>query len=315
MIRVEHITNRGIDSSMIWALLSLLAAPADASEGPWTTAPGLHNVYLGLIAEQFECFEAQGRSSKACGSGLPVSAPVARVGAKVFYRTGITSKMDVAMSVPVLSAFATSEVASPMFDTNTGVGLIHGRIRRRLGTAMGVETAVGAGVRSGALHRSTRGQITNLGEGTTDLLGTIYAGHTGVALSRFHTTSADFSYIYRLPAIAESDVGRIPGDELRVAAVSTFAVHPRVGLGVSADGSWRLWGADLDFSALGQYGDDRWAALAASQIKVGGRVVFYPSGRLPYLQISGMRAVWARNNPLDTTQIEVATGMDFGSRK
>ncbi len=100
-----------------------------------------------------------------------------------------------------------------------------------------------------------------------------------------------------------------------MSGVSTLALTPHVGLGVSADGFWRLWGEELVMSQLAAYGDDRWAALAAAQVKVGGRIIIYPGERRPYLQFSGMRAVWARNNPLDTTLVEVAMGMDIGRRK
>ncbi len=300
---------------MVWALLLLIAFPARASEGPWTTSPGLHNVFLGLMGERFRCFEADGRSSSTCDSGLPTSAPVAQVGAKIFYRTGLNAKTDVAIGVPIIHAFATEATTSTLYQSTTGLGLVEGRVRRRLGRLGDLAIAAGAGVRTGALHHSTRGRVTNLGEGTTDLTGTLYMGGTGLLLRRFHTSSVDLSYAYRLPQEVDTPVGRIPGDEIHATAVSILAVSSKLGLGLSADGSWRLWGEQLETSRLNVYGDDRWAALAAAQVKLGGRVVIYPGERAPYLQFSGMRAVWARNNPMDTTQVEIAMGMDLGRRQ
>ena len=296
-------------------LIALFSSSVQASEGPWTTAPGLHNLYLGVMAERFECFDAKAEGQGACAPGMAVLSPVNKIGAKVFYRTGIASNLDVAFSVPVARAFSSESVDSPLYATNTGVGLVQGRVRYQFASVAGVDTAASAGVRSGAAHYSTRGQITNLGEGGTDLIGTVYMGHTGLGLRRFYTASMDVSYVYRLPQMADTAVGRIPGDEVSIAAVSTLALSQHMGVGVSVDGSWRLWGEDLAFAELSKYGDDRWAALAASQVKMGGRLVFYPSDSLPYIQVSGMRAVWARNNPTDTTQVEVALGTDFGRRK
>ena len=296
-------------------LIALFSSSVQASEGPWTTAPGLHNLYLGVMAERFECFDAKAEGQGPCAPGMAVTSPVNKVGAKIFYRTGVTSNMDVALSVPIARAFASESVDSPLYATNTGVGLVQGRLRYQLASLAGVDTAASLGVRSGAAHYSSRGQVTNLGEGTTDLVGAVYLGHTGLGLRRFYTASMDVSYIYRLPELVDTAHGRMPGDEVNIAAVSTLAMSQHVGVGVSLDGNWRLWGEELAFSELSKYGDDRWLALAASQVKVGGRVVFYPSDSLPYIQVSGMRAVWARNNPTDTTQVEVALGTDFGRRK
>ena len=300
---------------MLWLLMSLLSTSVEASEGPWTTAPGLHNLYLGVMAERFECFDAKSEGKGDCAPGMAVAAPVAKVGAKVFYRTGLSRKLDVAISVPVAHAYTTESVDSPLYASNTGVGLMQGRLRYQFASLAGADVAASAGIRTGALHHSSRGSITNLGEGTTDLVGTVYVGHTALALRRFYTASMDVSYVYRLPEQTNTDIGRIPGDEVHFAAVSTIAVTPNLGVGASVDGNWRLWGEELAFSQLGKYGDDRWLALKASQVKVGGRVVFYPSGSLPYIQVAGMRAVWARNNPIDTTQIEIAIATDLGRRK
>jgi hypothetical protein len=301
--------------AMVVGTFLLLLSTAFASEGPWTTPKGLHNLYVGVFGEHFKCFEAAGRTSEPCERGLPVPTAVVHVGAKIFYRTGLGKKTDVALSVPVVRAFAMESSTDPQFETTTGVGLAEGRVRQRLGSVGDLDLGVGAGVRTGALHRSTRGRVTNLGEGSTDLSGMLYAGATGPLGSRFHTTSMDLAYYFRLPLESDTPVGRIPGDEIRVSAVSTISVTSFLGLGVSADGNWRLWGEPLDFALLEAYGDDRWAAVAASQVKAGGRVVVYPSERHPYLQFSGMRTVWAKNNPLDTTLVEVAMGMDFGGGK
>jgi hypothetical protein len=187
-----------------------------------------------------------------------------------------------------------------------------------MGSLGPLDLASGAGIESGALHRSVRGRITNLGDGVTSALGTLYAGSTGLLGRRFYTASGDLSYALRLPEL-DSDMGRLPGDELRFSSVFLLGLNSRVGLGASTDGQVRLWGEPLDFAGLAAYGnsDDslRWAVLDASQVKVGGRVVLYPTAQQPYLQLAGYRSVWARNNPIDTTLIEVAAGFDIGERR
>jgi len=293
------------------------ATTAMASEGPWTTAPGLHNVYAGLFYERFQCFTLDGVSDPTCGEdAAPVPTPVQRTGVKLFYRTGLTSKLDVAASAPLIHAFS-GEADNPDLATTTGVGLLQARLRRRIGSLGPLDLAAGAGVESGFLHRNTRGRITNIGDGVTSLQASAYAGATGLLGPRFYTFSTDLSYSFRLPE-AQSDIGRIPGDELRFASVMLYAISSTFGLGVSIDGQFRMWGEPLDFAQLSSYGSAtdslRWAALDASQLKLGSRLAIYPSEHRPYLQLSAHRAIWSVNNPTDTTLVEVAVGFDAGRR-
>jgi len=300
---------------MTLLLLSLGTLTAMASEGPWTTPKGMHNVYAGLYLEQFRCFEAKGAQSAECGNGLPVSSPVQQTGVKLFYRYGLSGNWDIAISAPFARSRTLEESDQPMAQPTTGVGLVQSRIRRRLGSAGPVDFSASAGVRTGAFHRKTRGRLTNLGEGTTDLAGTFSTGMTGVLGPRFFNTSTDVSFYYRFPLQVDDALGAIPGNELHVSGVFDYAVFSRMGMGVSVDAFHRLSGADLDFGEISRFGDDRWAALAASQVKVGGRVMLYAQGAMPYLQLGAQRAVWAKNNPTDSTFVEFALGYDLGGRK
>jgi hypothetical protein len=300
---------------MTFFVLLLSTASVLASEGPWTTPTSVHNLYLGLFREQFRCFEAMGKESSECGSGLPVPSAVQQAGIKIFYRYGIDRNWDFAVAAPFGKSQMAEPSGQPVQAPTTGVGLVESRIRRRLGSTGPMDWSASAGVRSGALHRETRGRITNLGEGTTDFAGTVSTGSTGLLGPRFYTASWDATYYYRLPLQVDDELGGIPGDELRLSSVFDYAFSSRMGLGVSVDGFHRLTGAELDFGKIAEYGDDRWAALAASQVKVGGRIMMYPQGAMPYLQLGAQRVVWAKNNPTDSLFIEVAMGRDFGSRK
>ena len=298
-------------------LLTFMASTfsALASEGPWTAREGTHNIYAGVFVEQFECFESEGKNDPKCGSGLPVSSPVRQVGLKVFYRYGIDSQWDVAIAAPFSRSSMAGDPEGEAQEPTTGVGLIETRVRRRLGSTGGVDWSTSLGLRSGALHKDTRDRLTNLGEGTTDLFGTLSMGSTGLLGPRFYTTSIDLTYYYRFPLQVDDTLGKIPGDEARASAVFDYAVSSRFGLGVGVDGFHRLSGADLNFAEIASYGDDRWAALQASQVKAGARFMLYPHGSMPYLQVSAQRVVWAKNNPTDATFIEVAMGTDLGGRK
>ncbi len=297
---------------------ALCATPALASEGPWTTLPGKHNIYTGLFYERFECFTLEGGNDPSCGSGAAaIPDPVQRVGMKLFYRTGLTRTLDVAAAVPIIRA-ASSNTESDDLAPTTGIGLVQARIRWRMGALGPIDIASGAALETGALHRQTRGRITNLGDGVTSAIGTLYAGTTRPLGARFYTASTDLGYAFRIPEL-EADIGRLPGDELRFSSVFLYALTSSIGIGASLDGQVRLWGEPLDFAELAAYSGTedsiRWAVLDASQIKAGGRVALYPTGGRPYLQLSMHRAVWARNNPIDTTIFELAAGFDIDQRR
>jgi hypothetical protein len=301
--------------AMVFLNLLLITLNASASEGPWTAPQGAHNVYLGLYGEQFRCFEAEGKQSEECASGLSVPRSVRQVGLKVFYRYGINRNWDFAVAAPFARSFVVGEPSSPSEAATPGIGLVESRMRRRLGKTGPLDWSASAGLRSGFFHKDTRGRLTNLGEGTNDLAATLSTGTTGLLGARFYTTSLDANYYYRFPLQEDDSLGAIPGDEVRASAIFDYAATARIGTGVTLDAFHRLSGADLNFGKIAKFGDDRWAALQATQVKLGGRIMMYPKGAVPYLQVGVQRTVWARNNPTDTTYVEFAMGTDIGSKK
>ena len=234
----------------------------------------------------------------------------------MFYRYGLSPDWDVAVSLPVARVEMTEETNNPLEKPTMGLGLVESRVRRRLGSTGGVDWSASLGVRTGAFHHGTRDRLTNLGEGTTDLSGTISMGGAGLLGPRFFTTSVDATYYYRFPLTTHDELGKIPGDERRASAVFDYAMTSRFGLGVGLDAFHRLTGAELeDPATLNQYGKDRWAALQATQMKAGGRIMLYPQGSIPYIGLSVQRVVWAKNNPTDATFVEIAMGTDFGGKE
>lgn len=298
---------------LLTSMCVIPSGTALASEGPWTTAPGLHNLYVGVYHERFSCFTQDGAGDDGCGAdAAPVSSPVNQTGVKGFYRTGLTRNMDVALGLPVARSYSES------MPTTFGWGTVQARLRWRLGDLGPVSVGTGVGLETGALHRASRGRITNLGDGTTGATGSLYVGSMGVLGPRFYTASADVSYAYRLTELTKDDV-RLPADELRFSSVFLYALSQRIGVGLSLDGQFRLWGEELDFGELSSFGDAddsmRWAVLNASQLKGGARLALYATDRLPYLQLTALRALWADNNPTDTTLFEAAMGFDLGKRR
>ena len=294
----------------------LLSNQARASEGPWSTAPGLHNIYLGTFVERFSCFTADRPGSVSCGdSSTALPGAVARTGLKAFYRTGLSRRVDLAFSAPLLASIGSGDASSDTMQPTIGVGTIQGRVRATLGDAGPVTFGMGLGVESGAAHAKTRGRITNLGDGTSGAVATLYSGTHALLGSTFYTASTDISYVYRFK-IDESSAGRLPGDELRFSSLMVFALSQRFGVGASLDGQLRLWGEDLNARDLRPFGtrDDslRWAALQAQQIKGGVRGVLYPEGTRPYMLLGVYQALWAWNNPVDTLFVELAVGFDLG---
>ena len=302
----------------LWCIF--ISPQARASEGPWTTPKGLHNIYSGVFFERFNCYTLAGETADGCSDdAVAVESPVEKYGVKIFYRTGLTKRLDIAVSAPVIHATTQTPSSSANYAPTTGIGVVQSRVRARLPSVGGIDTAASLGVESGVFHAATRGRVTNVGDGTHGITGALYAGSTGLVGRRFYDASADLSYVFRVP-LDSSDAGRIPGDELRFASVTNLGLGKVFGVGFSVDGQMRLWGEDLDPAALtasfgGEDDSLRWASLAASQVKVGGRIVAYPGPRRPYLLAGISRAVWVKNNPTDTTFVEVATGFDIGRRK
>ncbi len=278
-----------------------------AAEGPWTTPKGLHEIYLGGGMEHFQEFDTGG------GDTSEVPYRVYRAGGKLFWRYGFHRNMDVAFDVPYLTAYAPDAPEdNGTFAQSTNIEYLKTRLRVRLPSeGLPVELAARAELRTGYLHRESRGRITNLGEGTTDIGATLSAGKMGLFGDFFYTFALDVGYWYRFPLETGAD-GKVPGDEVLVSSFLQFTPAERFGIAVFTDSFWRLTGGDIGDVDVDD-SDNVWAAIRAAQTKVGGQLVLYPSTPWPQLTLSVSRAVWARNNPVDTTMFEVGVGFNLGT--
>jgi hypothetical protein len=115
------------------------------------------------------------------------------------------------------------------------------------------------------------------------------------------------TYWLRAPLQPDDD---IPADEVSWAANALVSPSSSLGIGATVSGQHRLGGQTLGAVTVDDP-DDQWAALQAQQIKVGGRIMLYSTAHRPALSLAVLRAVWARNNPIDTTLVELGVGWDL----
>lgn len=282
-----------------WMLAGWLST-AVAGDDPWIAPPQTTNVYVASVGERFANFVGTDLTPKA------VQSPIYNVGGKVYVRHGLGSNMDFSIDAPFSRAWASGGTSSGLYQPTMGVGLLQAELRRRwLGQDAPLSASTRLAVRSGVLHQSPRGRLTNLGEGTTDVGVGVGVGRLSIAGRSFVTLDAGATYWYR--SALEDDV---PADEVTWSSNLTFSTSSKFGFGFASSGLHRLGGQDLGAVSVVD-ADNQWAALNAQQIKVGGRLSLYSSERFPSMSLSVLRAVWARNNPIDTTVVEIGMGWDI----
>ena len=289
--------------------ICLVPGLAFAAEGPWTTPTGLQDIYLGGGVERFQAFD------KGDGSVQDVSYPVYRSGGKIFWRYGLGPMWDVALDAPFITSFAPEAPAdSEAFSRTTDFEYLKTRVRVRLPVDnLPFEVAARGEVRTGYLHQDTKGRVTNLGEGTTDLGASVSVGSIGLFGGMFYTLAVDGGYLYRLP-LESGDSGKVPGNEVLLSSFLQVSPLEHMGFAILTDSFWRLSGEDFGETEV-KASANTWAALKAAQTKVGGQVILYPGGARPQVVLTVARAVWARNNPVDTMVVELGMSFNLGSRR
>jgi hypothetical protein len=246
--------------------------------------PGAQSYYGGL---SYGAFSTIADASDAEAMGL--SKSVVEMGLTGLASIGFEGGLDVEVLIPL--GYHSYGDDSTMGLYSPGVV-----VKKRLlqeGLKGPVTLSVLAGLRSGAAHVDGRSSMTNLGEGTNDV-------SAGLALGRwlpigvgFGSFEANTVYYKRLPIGADRDY---PKDDLTFHAEVGYSFHPSFGLAAVVDGFDRMGG--LEFGSTGGEGDDKWAALDATQVKAGGGVDLY-LGLASTLLFRVLRTVYAKNNPSD----------------
>ncbi len=298
-------------------LLLLTLSVSFASEGPWTTAPGRSNVYIGLGYETFSEF-----CSGACLVGgtdqnsneLPTA--VNKTYVNVFWRYGLSPKWDIALDAPVAIVWTDEDLAGDAFATTKAPGIIQARARYQFVKQgeVPVSAALRFGARAGVLHFESRNRLTNVGEGSTDIGAQVSVGRSGLTRVGGLIWSVDAGYWMRgypgRSEISDYNGQRVPRNEL--AASSTVMLQPTgpVGFILAADGFYRTGGRA--FSEPEWDTGSQWAELNAAQVKAGGRVMIFPTAYTPNMSVGFMYSIWAKNNPSNDWVVDLGVGFDFG---
>lgn len=278
----------------------LLMGVASAGDDPWIAPAQTTNFFVAASSEQFQDFVA------TKGKTIPGDHPIRTVGGKLYIRHGLGGNSDLTLDLPVASTWSSGPSQGEMFAQTTGFGLIQAELRHRWWDAVSTRAVL----RTGVLHQSSRGRLTNLSEGTTDLGFGLGTGGVFPGTRRFYTVDMGATYWLRFPLQSGSD---IPADEISWSSNLLVSPSSHMGIGVAVNGQHRLDGQTLGNVTVANP-DDQWAALQAQQIKVGGRIMLYSTDQHPALSLTVLRAVWARNNPIDTTLIELGVGWDLRRR-
>ena len=270
--------------------------------GPWVSPSKVWSVYGGASYETFQHYVG-GEGAKESKLNAPVSA----MSMELCPSFGVGGGFGVDVDVPIRVVSAQGQ------ESTAGLGTVtvlpkYVVITENEGSP--VTVSVHAGLRTGAAHRSTRDRLTNIGDGSTDLGGGLSMGRYSFWSKGPWWVSASVNYWWRIPS--QTIAGeKIPSDDISYSGELVMSVHERVGLGLAWGGIHRLGG--LDIGANAQVGQDRWAALAASNLGVGAKAfIFLPKNQTAVLGV--MRTVMAKNNPTDNLTVSVGYSLYFDGR-
>lgn len=290
-------------------MIALLMATAMAGDGPWTLNPGETNVYVGLNAYRYGRFNDGETNDRVLGSSL------SSIGATAVLTRGLARGVEVEVRLPYERVRAnapesemctTEAMRDDWCEASEGIGDIVAIGKFRLldeNNLRPLSISLAGVFRTGETYSEKRGRLTNLGDGQTDVGLMASVGRSGTLGQGWYQAGLTGAYLYRF---AHSNDGmKIPADEVDVDLTALLAPKGWFSIGPAASGFFKLGGVNVmeaDMTTL-----DGFSSLRASQIKVGGKLAVYSEDGIT-LSVGAYRAVWARNNPIDTTAISVGIG-------
>ena len=318
----------------------LMAAVAWAGSGPWVVAQGDQYVYLGSEAQRLTKL-AQSSGSYAddvldVGAGGPITeagAGVSTFGVKGIVTYGLLPRAELELAVPYYRVrfnrqddYLCTDVLGPSAcEANKGVGILTARAKVLLLDELYgpvVSLAVGPELRHGDFTAPERGQITNLGEGTTDLGAFASLGRTGAfGAQGAWSTFVELGVRNRLPTASittttNADVGAVPGDEIW-ATWESLVGNITWGAGPTLSYYNRPQGIDFedllaDPELVGD--DERFASLRVLSMQAGAKLVVRSEERVSF-SASLSRTLYAENNPADLLSVGAGVSVrNFGRR-
>jgi hypothetical protein len=158
-------------------------------------------------------------------------------------------------------------------------------------------------MRLGEWTAGDRHRLTAIGEGTTDLYGSVFVGRAGSV----YATWLGVTYYHRFPVAYLRYLGglKVPGDDINI--MGDALVYPRsaIGLGPSFDVLHRTTG--VNWGDVQNQDMDRYTALAVTTVKVGGKLSVRSHKYITF-NASAFTTLYARNNPGDGFNVGVGVG-------
>jgi len=299
---------------MLIALLSLLT-PAMAGGGPWVVGDNQTSLFLGTESQRLQTLAV---STGSYSDDVIDVGGISTFGAKGIISYGLTPRIELEGAVPVYNVRALREDAdvcgvlgSNACEDNQGVGVITLRGKALIvdevyGPPLSV--AIGPELRLGELTADTREQLTNIGEGTTDVGAFLALGRTGILGSAgAWSSSGEFGWRHRFPNTNFDGGLSVPGNEFYGSVEALFGGSLRWAVGPAITAYARPDGIDVEelLADPGYATDkDRLSALRAYAFQAGAKALVRSSGRITF-STSVYRTVYAVNNPSDVITIGV----------
>lgn len=299
-------------------LLGLLVGAALAGDGPWTLGPREHNVFVGADYYRYS------KLDPGEGEARDLPSPLTAAGLTLDWTLGLREGVEAEIKIPYESVRADNEESSGCTSgpagwcsPTAGLGDVGANVKVRLVNELygsPVSVAANAGFRSGEAYAKTRGRLTTLGDGQTDVGGGLSVGRTDVLGPGWYRVSAAGGYWYRF-SNSELEGEKVPADEVAGSVSLLIAPHPSFALGPAAHGFWRLGGQDIDEVGADDFAwPDLSASLAAAQVQVGLKLGLFAQKGGPTFSLTVLRTAYAKNNPADTLVLSAGLGWFFKGR-
>lgn len=297
----------------ILAVLTLVSATsALASDGPWVTSQGATSLYGGSEYERWRYF-------RTSGNRIDMETPVIATRAFGVMARGIAPGLEAELILPLERVTAASPDSAKCVKEGrpedwcaptTGVGSAMFTLKARLLDEYEYRPfslSVSATLRVGEFHSQTRGRLTNIGDGQSDIATSIAAGRK-VGVGKGYVGAYGIStYWLRFGHDGRMfHQDKIPADALGASGEVFWAPHGRAQVGFAAYYYSKLWG-DESISDARLNEVNGFAALRSTQLKAGVKAII-PAGGQTSIVMSAMVPAYANNAPVDSVVIAIGLG-------
>jgi hypothetical protein len=278
-----------------------LPLPAVAGSGPWVVSPQQWSLYAGVESQRItELALADGLGDP---SVIEVDDGIETTSVTGIVSYGLRKRVELELTVPWKrveanrpGGAACASLGPETCATTDGFAIFAGRgkvlvLDELKGSP--VSLAAGGELRLGQHTSPTRDRVTNLGEGTNDVGAFVAVGRGGGLGEGSWSAHLDALGRYR-DSNRAADADPVPGAELAAEAEVFAGTRPWWSLGAYVSYWERPAGVDFGEGDLADI--DRFGALNANSVRVGGKVLLRAADRST-LVLSGGQTLAARNNP------------------